>query len=99
MTARRVASLAANVMAAEHDAASCVVSAWPAVALLLTVEVLARAGRAPATVAPAADVSPAAVADTGADAQAVAPPPAPAPSLVGSTVADTGRADDGRPPT
>ncbi|MGV9212583.1 DUF2637 domain-containing protein [Micromonospora sp. RB23] len=40
------ASLAANVLVAEPDAVSRVVSAWPAVALLLTVEVLARSGRA-----------------------------------------------------
>ncbi|MGR6316502.1 DUF2637 domain-containing protein [Micromonospora soli] len=45
------ASLAANVMAAEPDAVSRAVSAWPAVALLLTVEVLARSGRALATTA------------------------------------------------
>ncbi|MEU1585233.1 DUF2637 domain-containing protein [Micromonospora sp. NPDC005710] len=40
------ASLAANVLVAKPDAVSRVVSAWPAVALLLTVEVLARSGRA-----------------------------------------------------
>lgn len=40
------ASLAANVLVAEPNAVSRVVSAWPAVALLLTVEVLARSGRA-----------------------------------------------------
>ncbi|MEU4714680.1 DUF2637 domain-containing protein [Micromonospora purpureochromogenes] len=39
------ASLAANVLVAEPDAVSRVVSAWPAVALLLTVEVLARSGK------------------------------------------------------
>lgn len=39
------ASLAANVLAAEPDATARVVSAWPAVALLLTVEVLPRSGR------------------------------------------------------
>ncbi|MET8832452.1 DUF2637 domain-containing protein [Micromonospora sp. NPDC004540] len=79
------ASLAANVMAAAPDATARVVSAWPAVALLLTVEVLARAGRAPvATPTPA----PAARADVS--------PPVPAPSLVASTVADNGRADVGR---
>lgn len=38
------ASLAANVMVAAPDAISRAVSAWPAVALLLTVEVLARSG-------------------------------------------------------
>lgn len=43
------ASLAANVMVAAPDAVARVVSAWPAVALLLTVEVLARSGAAPAT--------------------------------------------------
>ncbi|MEU7773673.1 DUF2637 domain-containing protein [Micromonospora taraxaci] len=40
------ASLAANVIVAAPDVVSRVVSAWPAVALLLTVEVLARSGRA-----------------------------------------------------
>jgi hypothetical protein len=42
-----VASLCANVIVAAPDAISRVVSAWPAVALLLTVEVLARSGKAP----------------------------------------------------
>jgi hypothetical protein len=42
-----VASLAANVIVAAPDAISRVVSGWPAVALLLTVEVLARSGKAP----------------------------------------------------
>jgi hypothetical protein len=56
------ASLAANVMAAGPDMTARVVSAWPAVALLLTVEVLARSGRAPevdpvAAPVPAADVA------------------------------------------
>ncbi|QGN50225.1 DUF2637 domain-containing protein [Micromonospora sp. WMMC415] len=41
------ASLAANVLVAEPDPVARVVSAWPAVALLLTVEVLARSGKAP----------------------------------------------------
>ncbi|MEU1602697.1 DUF2637 domain-containing protein [Micromonospora matsumotoense] len=40
-----LASLAANVIVADSDIISRVVSAWPAVALLLTVEVLARAGK------------------------------------------------------
>ncbi|MET7749936.1 DUF2637 domain-containing protein [Micromonospora sp. NPDC005367] len=44
------ASLAANVLVAEPDAVSRVVSAWPAVALLLTVEVLARSGKGAAVV-------------------------------------------------
>ncbi|MGY3516646.1 DUF2637 domain-containing protein [Micromonospora sp. PTRAS2] len=39
------ASLAANVTVAAPDVVSRLVSAWPAVALLLTVEVLARSGR------------------------------------------------------
>ncbi|MFJ5542428.1 DUF2637 domain-containing protein [Micromonospora chalcea] len=39
------ASLAANVIVADPDPVSRVVSAWPAVALLLTVEVLARSGK------------------------------------------------------
>ncbi|MGV9762411.1 DUF2637 domain-containing protein [Micromonospora tulbaghiae] len=79
------ASLAANVLAAEDDAVSRVVSAWPAVALLLTVEVLARAGRTPvATPAPAPV------------ALAVATPPAPARPEVAPTVADNVRAVPGR---
>ncbi|PSK63408.1 hypothetical protein B0E53_04655 [Micromonospora sp. MH33] len=44
------ASLAANVIVAAPDAVARVVSAWPAVALLLTVEVLARSGKGPAVV-------------------------------------------------
>ncbi|MGW5578706.1 DUF2637 domain-containing protein [Micromonospora chokoriensis] len=40
-----LASLAANVIVADPDIKSRAVSAWPAVALLLTVEVLARAGK------------------------------------------------------
>ena len=47
------ASLAANVIVARPDAVARVVSAWPAVALLLTVEVLARSGRAVAVEVPA----------------------------------------------
>jgi hypothetical protein len=39
------ASLSANVIVADHNWTSRAVSAWPAVALLLTVEVLARSGR------------------------------------------------------
>ncbi|MFC8296279.1 DUF2637 domain-containing protein [Micromonospora orduensis] len=79
------ASVAANVTAADNDAVSRVVSAWPAVALLLTVEVLARAGRATvATPAPARV------------AQAVATPPVPAPPLVAATVAADVRAVSGR---
>ncbi|GAB3853760.1 hypothetical protein GCM10029963_45560 [Micromonospora andamanensis] len=41
------ASLAANVIVAEPNATARVVSAWPAVALLLTVEILTRSGTAP----------------------------------------------------
>ena len=57
----------------------------PGVALLLTVEVLARAGRTPAVVA-----------DTAPVAEAVATPPVPAPAQVAPAVADTVRADVGR---
>ncbi|PWR13461.1 hypothetical protein DKT69_20495, partial [Micromonospora sicca] len=39
------ASLAANVLVADPHPVARVVSAWPAVALLLTVEVLARSGK------------------------------------------------------
>jgi hypothetical protein len=42
---RMAASLAANVLAAESSAVSRAVSAWPSVALMLTVEIIARAGR------------------------------------------------------
>ncbi|MEW2477791.1 DUF2637 domain-containing protein [Micromonospora gifhornensis] len=79
------ASVAANVMAAEDDAVSRAVSAWPAVALLLTVEVLARSGRAP-VVTPTLDPV----------ALAVATTPVPAPSQAAPNVADNGRADVGR---
>ncbi|SCL57145.1 DUF2637 domain-containing protein [Micromonospora chersina] len=44
------ASLAANVIVADPDPVARVVSAWPAVALLLTVEVLARSGKDAAVV-------------------------------------------------
>jgi hypothetical protein len=44
------ASLAANVMAAPPGAVARVVFAWPAVALLATVELMARGGRAPVPV-------------------------------------------------
>ncbi|MET7417685.1 DUF2637 domain-containing protein [Dactylosporangium sp. NPDC005555] len=49
------ASLAANVIVAPPGIVARVVSAWPAVALLLTVEVLARSGR---TAVPAAATTP-----------------------------------------
>lgn len=42
------ASVAANIAAAEPTAGARIVAAWPAVALLLVVEMLARARRAPA---------------------------------------------------
>ncbi len=79
------ASVAANVMAADDDAVSRAVSAWPAVALLLTVEVLARAGRSP-VVSPA----PAPV------ALAVMTPPVPAEPQAAPAVTDDDRADVGR---
>ncbi|WP_327009477.1 DUF2637 domain-containing protein [Dactylosporangium sp. NBC_01737] len=41
------ASLAANVMVADPNPVARVVSAWPALALLLTVEILTRSGKAP----------------------------------------------------
>jgi len=40
-----VASLAANVAAAHHTVGARLVAAWPAIALLLTVELLSRTGR------------------------------------------------------
>nr|WP_281187053.1 DUF2637 domain-containing protein [Micromonospora sediminicola] len=75
------ASLAANVIVAPPDATARVVSAWPAVALLLTVEVLARSGRAPEAVADAAPVSP------------VLAPVLVAPSVADDGRADAGRGD------
>jgi hypothetical protein len=50
------ASIAANVLAARPEAIARVISAWPAVALLLVVEVLTRSGRGAAqpTAAPSA---------------------------------------------
>ncbi|MGN9889309.1 hypothetical protein [Micromonospora sp. L31] len=69
------ASLAANVIAAEPDAVARTVSAWPAVALLLTVEVLARSGReqtsaTAATTASAAEVTTTAATPTTTSATA-----------------------------
>jgi DNA-binding transcriptional ArsR family regulator len=58
------ASLAANVLATPGGALARVVSAWPAVALLLTVEVLARSGKAAPVAAPVASApAPVAVAE------------------------------------
>ncbi|GAA1795561.1 DUF2637 domain-containing protein [Planosporangium flavigriseum] len=73
------ASLAANVMVAAPDPVARLVSAWPAVALLLTVEVLARSGRlAPATVTasatPRADMAVPTLSATPSDAPAQAMP-------------------------
>ncbi|MET8062574.1 DUF2637 domain-containing protein [Micromonospora sp. NPDC005686] len=68
------ASLAANVIVAPPDATARVVSAWPAVALLLTVEVLARSGRAP-ELAEAVTLPPPAV-------EAPTPAPRPRPPVV-----------------
>lgn len=81
------ASLAANVIVAPPDLTARVVSAWPAVALLLTVEILTRAGTAPATPATA----------TAARADRV--PPAPARPLVTATMDTASRAGDGRTAT
>lgn len=67
------ASLAANVMAADPDAVSRAVSAWPAVALLLTVEVLARSGRTPATATATPATASAILADRPATATATPP--------------------------
>jgi hypothetical protein len=65
------ASLAANVMAAAPDAVARTVSAWPAVALLLTVEVLARSGRSTATATAA--TAPATASTAATAAQVTAP--------------------------
>jgi hypothetical protein len=53
-----VASLAANVAAAQPSLGARIVAGWPALALLLTVELLSRRGRR-ADAEPVADVTPA----------------------------------------
>jgi hypothetical protein len=68
------ASLAANVMVAAPDPVARVVSAWPAVALLLTVEVLARGGRSTSPATGAAGMA-------GAGPVAVPPPATPRPPV------------------
>ncbi|MEH1057745.1 DUF2637 domain-containing protein [Micromonospora sp. CPCC 206171] len=72
------ASLAANVIVAEPNAISRVVSAWPAVALLLTVEVLARSGKRQTV--PASDQQPLPISDQ----QPAAPLPLPEPAVPAS---------------
>jgi len=71
------ASIAANVLAARPDLIARVVSAWPAIALLLVVEVLSRSGRSVAVAGPVpADVhTPAPLADEGQE-QIECPPAA-----------------------
>ena len=69
------ASVAANIAAAQPTLGARIVAAWPAVALLLVVEMLSRARRAPASRAPAADINgagEAATAEAAGDAQAAA---------------------------
>lgn len=79
------ASLAANVIVARPDAVARVVSAWPAIALLLTVEVLARSGRAISAIpvevpAVVVDSAPESIIETVTEARAETPAPQPAES-------------------
>ncbi|MET8253286.1 DUF2637 domain-containing protein [Micromonospora sp. NPDC005197] len=90
------ASVVANVAVAPPSATARVVSAWPAVALLLTVEVLARSGKAapsPAPVAPVAAAvaapSPAPVAPVAVDTPPATPPANVTASAIPPAVAGT----------
>lgn len=71
------ASLAANVIVAPPGLVARVVSAWPAVALLLTVEILTRSGKAPAE-APEVVAAQAIEGPLPAPVEAVEPPEVPA---------------------
>ncbi|MGV9762501.1 DUF2637 domain-containing protein [Micromonospora sp. NBRC 110037] len=82
------ASLAANVIVADPDPVSRVVSAWPAVALLLTVEVLARSGKASPVVPPEPVAQQAVPAPDGPEEPAPTATPADAPE--GPTEAPSG---------
>ncbi|MEU7871562.1 DUF2637 domain-containing protein [Dactylosporangium sp. NPDC049140] len=67
------ASVAANIAAAEPTAGARIVAAWPAVALLLVVEMLARARRSHAAQPPTVDASPTVQAPQGETARSSSP--------------------------
>jgi AcrR family transcriptional regulator len=70
------ASVAANVLATPGGLVARLISAWPAVALLMVVEVLSRRGKSPlteATSAPVAEPVVTAAGDPGADTSPDAP--------------------------
>ncbi|GAA1785771.1 hypothetical protein GCM10009682_04760 [Luedemannella flava] len=68
-----VASVAANVAAAQSTVGARIVAAWPAIALLLTVELLSRTGRLLTRVEPEAAAPPAPAAPPAAAPLVVAP--------------------------
>ncbi|MGX4657380.1 DUF2637 domain-containing protein [Micromonospora sp. SCSIO 07396] len=74
------ASVAANIAAAQPTLGARIVAAWPAVALLLVVEMLSRARRAPVSKAPAGDVGKAGGAATVVAAEEVQATPDPTPA-------------------
>jgi hypothetical protein len=88
-----LASLAANVSAAHPSIGARIVAAWPALALLLTVELLSRAGKPMSAAKAAAQVAAAQAAAQAAAALAAVgkdgPPAAvPAPATATTTIAD-----------
>jgi hypothetical protein len=76
-----VASVAANVAAALPTVGARIVAAWPAVALLLTVELLSRTGRLLTRSAAALDASDALAADPAVAPAAVASPAVASPTV------------------
>jgi len=84
-----LASLAANVSAAHPSIGARIVAAWPALALLLTVELLSRAGKPMSAAKAAAQVAAAqAAAEAAAALAAVGKSSLPAPAAVTAAVAD-----------
>lgn len=74
-----VATISGNILAVPGDTLSRVISAWPAVALLLVVEILVPRSRKMAAVLPAEPVKVTPVAKAAAPVAEVAPKPAPRP--------------------
>lgn len=62
-----VASVAANIAAAQPSVGARIVAGWPALALLLVVEILSRSGRRLTVAGPVAVETPATVPATGVD--------------------------------
>jgi hypothetical protein len=84
-----LASLAANVSAAHPSIGARIVAAWPALALLLTVELLSRAGKPMSAAKAAAQVAAAqAAAEAAAALAAVGKSNPPAPVAVTAAIAD-----------